>query len=618
MSKHLLLFTIGPVQSFIAQARKTQDLYAGSSLLSELIKTAIKALKDRKNIIFPYAYPEDEKKWNDLESLPNRFLAVVHQPKEKLQQLGEDIEAAVRQKWMQIATNITLDQGMVSNKLSLQKGFFEQIRQQLDIFWIFESLSSNYATSFSTLERKMGAIKNMRVFEQYTYNGLGERGRKCSLDGIRNVKFYRMTETQQKKGRDYIQKNLLFATDNCVFDYSSDLPLSILQPGEGLSAVSFVKRAFQNKKRKTFESTAEIALMDWLTSCQNEASKQQLEEYKKLYKDSKDDFNAQLYFEDNLNEAYFKNQGITLQKGNTPESLTHAKKALQQLIKCVDLKQCKYYALVAFDGDSMGKWLSKATSLEDHKIFSKLLIQFAQKAKDYIDGHIEDNIQKGRTVYAGGDDFLGFINLNYLFKVLIWLRDTFQEDVSQKVPFWETEAFTFSAGIAIVHYKEPLGLVLSKAKAMEEKAKDWSSKKNAFGLAVIKGSGAEHETIWSFENNSLEHIHFLIQSLQEETFSSTFITNVQREFGRLLDTNHTFSGDYDDLLRIEFKRLIQRSLIDKKRIQKIDILIEKIWASLFVNQTNEKASIQNFFEMLNISNFIHRTVKSRVHENENF
>ncbi|NTW88345.1 MAG: hypothetical protein HGB26_04300 [Desulfobulbaceae bacterium] len=33
--QYLFLFTIGPVQSFIAQARKTRDLYAGSAILLE-------------------------------------------------------------------------------------------------------------------------------------------------------------------------------------------------------------------------------------------------------------------------------------------------------------------------------------------------------------------------------------------------------------------------------------------------------------------------------------------------------------------------------------------------------------------------------------------------------
>jgi len=41
MNKYLFLFTISPVQSFIAQARKTKDLYDGSKLLTDLIKVAI-------------------------------------------------------------------------------------------------------------------------------------------------------------------------------------------------------------------------------------------------------------------------------------------------------------------------------------------------------------------------------------------------------------------------------------------------------------------------------------------------------------------------------------------------------------------------------------------------
>ncbi|PCI28167.1 MAG: hypothetical protein COB67_06930, partial [SAR324 cluster bacterium] len=233
MNKFLFLLTIGPVQSFIAQARKTQDLYAGSLLLSQLVKTAIEELKERKDIIFPFAYPNDIDRWDDLESLPNRFVAVVNSSESELQKLGEDIETAVKAKWESLSTSAILDIGKNCKQLSMDKGFFEQIRQHLDIHWLFEPLTDNYKESFKLLERKMGAIKNVRTFEQYNYNGLGEKGRKCSLDGIRNVKFYRMTETQQKKGKEYIQDNLLFARDNCVFDYKTKLDPSILRPGEG-------------------------------------------------------------------------------------------------------------------------------------------------------------------------------------------------------------------------------------------------------------------------------------------------------------------------------------------------------------------------------------------------
>ncbi len=40
----LFIATIGPVQPFIASARRTRDLYVGSTLLSELSKAAAKEI----------------------------------------------------------------------------------------------------------------------------------------------------------------------------------------------------------------------------------------------------------------------------------------------------------------------------------------------------------------------------------------------------------------------------------------------------------------------------------------------------------------------------------------------------------------------------------------------
>lgn len=629
-NKYLFLFTIGPVQSFIAQARKTQDLYAGSLLLSNLVRTAINQLDDRANVIFPFTYPDEEYKWkNKIESLPNRFVAIINKDVSELQKLGEQIENAVRAKWKSLSFSAILDRQKDYNKLSIDQGFTQQIEQHLDIFWLFEPLI-DYEESFKLLERKMGAIKNVRDFEQYNYNGVGEAGRKCSLDGIRNVKFYRMTEKQQKKGKQYIQDKLLFATDNCVFDYDEKLDDSILQPGEGLSAVSFVKRCYlyNNKEKREFKSTSEIALMDWVQWFSKKEKKHLLDNYKNLYVGgSSKTFNTQLYFEDNLNIDYFNNQGIAL-KDKSKEALGNGIKALKELTKIAKykdsegndkkVKQSKYYAIVAFDGDSMGEWLSEAKSEEEHRAFSRLLIEFAQKAKDYI------NNGKGQVVYTGGDDFLGFVNLSYLFDVLIWLRDEFKENVGipAKVLLGRGSNFTFSAGIAVAHYKEPLGIVLSRAKAMEEKAKDWSIDKNAFGLAVLKGSGEQHETIWSFDNDSLEHIQYLVQKLQDGTFSNTFITSIQREFGRLLDLDGKMGEDekfkaFSDLLETEFKRLAKRSLIQKKDSIAVTDLVNHIWNGIFIEQfhQNEKATIRNFFELLNMANFIQRSTNpSKIKE----
>lgn len=56
MTTHLLALTVGPVQDFIAAARRTRDLWFGSYLLSEVSKAAAKAVGDHVGInklIFP-------------------------------------------------------------------------------------------------------------------------------------------------------------------------------------------------------------------------------------------------------------------------------------------------------------------------------------------------------------------------------------------------------------------------------------------------------------------------------------------------------------------------------------------------------------------------------------
>ena len=54
MTAHLLLVTLGPVQDFIAQARRTRDLWYGSHMLSELGRAAARALVGGDaQLIFP-------------------------------------------------------------------------------------------------------------------------------------------------------------------------------------------------------------------------------------------------------------------------------------------------------------------------------------------------------------------------------------------------------------------------------------------------------------------------------------------------------------------------------------------------------------------------------------
>lgn len=83
--EHLLAIALGPVQEFIATARRTRDLYAGSRLLSEAAARAAKVLAREvgaKNLIFPA--PEDEAGLERLAGagIPNVLLVRVPEGKD--------------------------------------------------------------------------------------------------------------------------------------------------------------------------------------------------------------------------------------------------------------------------------------------------------------------------------------------------------------------------------------------------------------------------------------------------------------------------------------------------------------------------------------------------------
>lgn len=583
MTQYLFLFTIGPVQSFIAQARKTQDLYAGSFSLSHLIDCSMNELRSRagsREFIFPQ---------ETIPHKPNRFIAKIES--DDIEKLGNDLKNFVESKFENMAS-IILDKLNVNISSSFRNSFQKQIKTHLQVNWVALPLEeSNYTGTYKELEGYLGAIKNVRNFQQ-----LEETGRKCSLCGERNVLFYRGGKRA-------------YTTDHAV---SLDRqPAKYMSEGEGLCAVCFTKRFtdkyFGNGYVRNYPSTAEIALMDSL----NKLDSGLLDEYKKIFTNN---FDAELYYEDNLTKRYFE-------KNNYPrEKLEEAKVYLRKISEKArenKVTLSKYYAILMLDGDSMGRWLSgeflqdKTQLLKFNKNLTDKLGSFAKSVEDII----KDS--KGKLVYAGGDDVLAFVNLNHLLSVMKELREKFPKFEEFGFKIRDNKKSSASVSIAIAHYKTPLSEVLKWARKMEEEAKSIDKskddQKDAFAIAVLKRSGEIRKTVfkWQYGTSSVvEILENLIKSLKKY-FSNTFIKNLDVEFRRLMDEKGKYENNL--LIKTEIKRLIERSCMmtreeDKTKEeflqgkkQEIDNLTEK----LGILYTNSK-SLDNFLSSLDIADFIER------------
>ena len=656
-NQYLFLFTIGPVQSFIAQARKTRDLYAGSKILGEIIDAAMKYAQKEygAEIIVPDS---------DSDAKPNRFLAKItwDVPKE----FAKDVEKTARAQWVDIALRSFTNAGVChapetngfdeSQKRLIDCTKLEQINPAetkkqiedfLEVYWVLLELdgAEDYKEKHDEIQKLLAAIKNTRQFEQIREPA----GRKCALDGERNALFFLPTVKDEQPR--FIQ------------DRPNEIGKKryLLSPGEGLSAVSLVKRFYA--KGEKFPSTAEVALMNVL----GEIDDSKKENYKKPFGGY---FDEQLYYEENLTTNYFRKRGL--------EGLIDQLPALQEERKALfgGHKQSKYYAFIAFDGDDMGKvWAGKILADKENldefqPEMSRLLQQFqellafrlgiyAAYATAYLNGNIresEDGLpekdiwrlilrdesyrgfmrrrddetqkvyesrlelnknEKGRTVYAGGDDFLGLINLKYLFAVMQELRVAYEklvyEPLASSDKFLIEKPLTFSAGVTIAHYKEPLGEVLRYVRQAEHDAKDIDEDKDAFSLVVLKGSGEMDKIRCKWYLGDSECFTKVLQEVvrqlldEKNGFTSTFIKNIDREFRPLMDKKG-FYPDGDQMLRKELLRLLTRSAVNKETVKSSVANFNAFVLRLYDNDY----CMENFFSGLHICDFLKRELKNNA------
>ena len=159
--KELLLFQMGPVQEFIAQAATPSDLWAGSYLLSELVLAGIRQIPDYKNaLVFPNLSDgtvEDAMENGLVPSIPNRFLAVV--PERKGRTIAETVKASIGKKLE------------CYGKCLPVPGAVDQVRQFLQMTWaVLSEPSGDMGEDYKAVGRLLAKRRNLREFEPWREN----------------------------------------------------------------------------------------------------------------------------------------------------------------------------------------------------------------------------------------------------------------------------------------------------------------------------------------------------------------------------------------------------------------------------------------------------------------
>lgn len=464
MTNSILLFTFSPVQSFIAEARRAEDLFNGSTILVELAKAAADSFGENSLI-----YPADLKNGD----IPN--ILTVKVPIDAAKDKADTAKDALMKRWWQIAED-------ARNKAKLpQDDDWQAIwkRQIYDtppwqVFWAAAEMKDekDYTNAYREARKKLDAIKLSRIFGQ-----IDEPGSKDSLSGQREA-----LHTNNLKPKAYW-------ADAAKKNMQSRLRS---EGKERLDSIGLVKR-FAELRKDSIPSTSTVAAWDFYEKAKKSASmelaayKVAVEMFSEAHKpgiyqphqkDSTWPFDGDLFFKETLTRERMKD---SYQLDVLDEDLSGLQKLLKKLREKVGESPSPYYAIIVLDGDGMGQHLddllNAANPEQVHRDLSANLAKFSQDAQTLVKAE-----NGGFMVYNGGDDVVCLASREKAIGLAHQLAEKFKEKTS----------CTASAGITIVHHLTPLGLALDDARKAEKTAKEFKTadgKKNAVCVKLLKRSG---------------------------------------------------------------------------------------------------------------------------------
>jgi len=460
MSGHLLLVTIGPVQEFIAQARRTRDLWYGSHLLSELARAGARALvKEGAELVLPALTagdPELEPCEGFLRAdgrapaaIPNKLLAELPEGLEPAK-LARRVREAVSTRWRGIASGVKARCTALLAE-DADPVWDEQIESFVEFYASWAPLDGDYAEARRKLERAVAGRKMLREFAPWRHDRAGAP--KSSLDGAR------VSVLAEVRSKELVKKYRL-------------------NPGEQLDAVGLVKRA--GGEPEQFVPLVNVALARWIVEAEQLAGNElaRLRDRAReldLSRVNRGDlawtkafqFDASVLIESRVPPT-FEELGIA----DDPQAFVrHELRPLYRKIA----EPSPYVACLVADGDRMGEWLDRLRNPDLHRDFSRKLAGFAAEVRKIVEQE-----HRGSLVYAGGDDVLAFLPVVDAVSCADRLRRRFEDVLGG----------TLSVGIGIGHVMEGMGDLLELGRKAERLAK---TVRNALALIQDKRSGGERQ-----------------------------------------------------------------------------------------------------------------------------
>lgn len=485
--RHILVIAIGPVQPFIAAARRTRDLWFGSALLSRLAAAAARSVADHgvapasANLIFPADAGVASGAADLTAGISNKIVSVVTgiDPALLMDAVKDKLFAELDAVGTETLDAIGRDgRGVAAGR------FRSQLHQLLECFGAWArwegSEDLQYRETYLQANEMLDARKRLRDFSA---NACADRGLALSsLDAA--------GETVILPDRNGRWLRAAFGIDST----------------EELDAIGLVKRVLGRQQH--FPAVTRIALAPWISSWPCDVREKldkelkSLEEFRLASRNrcTAPDPSAIFPWDGELllaarrreQQRRFADHAQAL--GFDEHGSKRLQSALDGLDTCITTHRdllgmpgddALYVAMLIADGDHMGPLLSdEGQSLPGHRAVSRALAAFAGHAREVVFA------AGGACIYAGGDDVLALCPVAGAVDCARALSEGFRTTVKEAVPDGEP---SLSVGVAIAHVLTPFATLRRLAERANRLAKDGPDGKglrNAVALIVQPRNGA--------------------------------------------------------------------------------------------------------------------------------
>ena len=499
MNQYLVMLSIGPVQSMIAAARRSRDLWSGSWLLSELAKSCAKSLKEQgANLIFPYVDNASLLQMNSDFSVGNKLQVIIKANNtDELIQIINQAKKATQARFLH----------EVDASFKQLSHATDDIRQD-----VWNAQKNNYL-EIQSAWAKIDTSKNNGYKHAIQKASSALAARKATRDfSPAATDPYDATRMLPKSSLDGAYETILNKSHNKL-KTKTQTKLS-LSDSEQLDCLGAIKRLGFDDKAEQFTPFTRVTAHAWIEKLVADGIN--LDPIKSIYdaliqlevatrvRGNKGIY-ADFAYDSQFLYSYRLDAAIK-EWNQVDDAIGDQLKLLKQQLLPIWKQYGEPYSygvMLLADGDRMGELLDKATSLDEHQKITKALSDFAESVADTM------RVYSGHCIYAGGDDVLGFVPLDRAYDCSKRLSDDFRDrllDVSKSLGVDQSP--TLSVGLAVCHITTPMSVIRDLANQAEKHAKgdhikdDISKRRNALSLLLSVRSGNDVHVRYQWDDKT--------------------------------------------------------------------------------------------------------------------